>query len=85
LIETCDGSSKQLKTLNPCKAIQSLTKAQQMANEQTKQHCPVMTTSSGRPVRDNQNSITAGPRGPVLMEDYQKATLQYKTSESENS
>ena len=29
-----------------------------------------MTTSSGRPVGDNQNSITAGPRGPVLMEDY---------------
>jgi catalase len=32
--------------------------------------CPVMTTSSGRPVGDNQNSVTAGPRGPVLMEDY---------------
>ena len=32
--------------------------------------CPHMTTSSGRPVGDNQNSITAGPRGPVLMEDY---------------
>jgi AraC family transcriptional regulator len=41
-----------------------------MANEQTKQHCPVMTTSSGRPLEDNQNSITAGPRGPVLMDDY---------------
>src|SRR3979411_1599322 len=32
--------------------------------------CPHMTTSSGGPVGDNQNSITAGPRGPVLMEDY---------------
>ena len=29
-----------------------------------------MTTSSGRPVGDNQNSVTAGPRGPVLMEDF---------------
>ena len=29
-----------------------------------------MTTTSGRPVGDNQNSVTAGPRGPVLMEDY---------------
>jgi catalase len=29
-----------------------------------------MTTSSGRPVGDNQNSLTAGARGPVLMEDY---------------
>src|SRR5882724_2842397 len=32
--------------------------------------CPVMTTNSGRPVGDNQNSVTVGPRGPVLMEDY---------------
>ena len=32
--------------------------------------CPVMTTNSGRPVGDNQNSVTVGARGPVLMEDY---------------
>ena len=31
----------------------------------------VMTTSAGNPVADNQNSITAGPRGPLLMQDYQ--------------
>ena len=30
-----------------------------------------MTTSAGAPVADNQNSLTAGPRGPVLMQDYQ--------------
>jgi catalase len=30
-----------------------------------------MTTSSGAPIPDNQNSITAGARGPVLMQDYQ--------------
>jgi len=34
------------------------------------EQCPVMTTNSGRPVGDNQNSVTVGPRGPVLMEDY---------------
>jgi catalase len=28
-----------------------------------------MTTAAGCPVADNQNSITAGPRGPVLMQD----------------
>ena len=28
------------------------------------------TTSSGAPVEDNQNSLSAGPRGPLLMEDY---------------
>src|ERR1700679_2016045 len=31
----------------------------------------IMTTTTGNPVADNQNSITAGPRGPVLMQDYQ--------------
>lgn len=30
---------------------------------------PVLTTAAGAPVVDNQNSITAGPRGPVLMQD----------------
>ena len=32
---------------------------------------PIQTTTAGAPVADNQNSITAGPRGPVLMQDYQ--------------
>src|SRR5258705_11175844 len=41
-----------------------------MAKEQTKEKSTVITTQSGRPVGDNQNSVTAGPRGPVLMEDY---------------
>jgi catalase len=31
----------------------------------------IMTTTGGNPVADNQNSITAGPRGPLLMQDYQ--------------
>ena len=30
-----------------------------------------LTTSQGNPVGDNQNSLTAGARGPVLMQDYQ--------------
>lgn len=30
-----------------------------------------MTTTAGSPISDNQNSITAGERGPVLMQDYQ--------------
>jgi catalase len=29
-----------------------------------------MTTDAGRPVGDNQNSLTAGPRGPVVFEDF---------------
>lgn len=30
-----------------------------------------LTTTGGAPIVDNQNTQTAGPRGPVLMQDYQ--------------
>ena len=30
-----------------------------------------LTTTAGAPISDNQNSLTAGARGPVLMQDYQ--------------
>src|SRR5690554_5113487 len=30
-----------------------------------------LTTAEGRPIADNQNAETAGPRGPVLMQDVQ--------------
>ncbi|WP_395831354.1 catalase [Elstera sp.] len=32
---------------------------------------PVMTTSAGAPISDNQTSLSAGARGPLLMQDYQ--------------
>ena len=32
---------------------------------------PVLTTNFGQPVADDQNSLTAGPRGPVLLQDIQ--------------
>ncbi len=32
---------------------------------------PTMTTSAGAPIADNQNSLSAGPRGPLLLQDYQ--------------
>ncbi len=31
----------------------------------------IMTTSGGNPIADNQNSLSAGPRGPLLLQDYQ--------------
>ena len=31
--------------------------------------CPALTTAAGAPVADNQNTMTAGPRGPVLLQD----------------
>lgn len=30
-----------------------------------------MTTSAGAPISDNQNSLSAGPRGPLMLQDYQ--------------
>ena len=30
----------------------------------------VLTTSSGNPIDNNQNSMTAGPRGPILLQDF---------------
>ncbi len=31
---------------------------------------PALTTASGLPVADNRNTLTAGPRGPVLLQDF---------------
>src|ERR1700709_2714927 len=31
---------------------------------------PKLNTASGIPVADNQNSISAGPRGPLLLQDF---------------
>jgi catalase len=33
----------------------------------------VITTAAGIPVSDNQNSLTVGPRGPLLVQDWQLA------------
>jgi catalase len=30
-----------------------------------------LTTSAGNSIADNQNSLSAGPRGPLLLQDYQ--------------
>ena len=30
---------------------------------------PILTTSAGNPVSDNQNSLTASPRGPLRVQD----------------
>jgi catalase len=30
---------------------------------------PLLTTADGAPIPDNENALTAGPRGPVLMQD----------------
>ena len=32
---------------------------------------PLLTTNQGRPIGDNQNSVTAGRRGPITLDDFQ--------------
>jgi len=36
----------------------------------TKETEVTLTTANGAPVSDNQNTVTAGPRGPVLLQDF---------------
>jgi catalase len=45
-----------------------LKEMKNMANNKEEK---TLTTTAGNPVADNQNSLTAGPRGPVLIQDYQ--------------
>jgi catalase len=33
-------------------------------------NAPTLTTAAGIPVADNQNSLSAGPRGPLLLQDF---------------
>ena len=42
-----------------------------MAKEPEIPQGPILTTAAGIPVVDNQNSLTAGPRGPLLVQDWQ--------------
>src|SRR5712664_1706619 len=37
----------------------------------SQQHASQLTTSAGNTIADTQNSLSAGPRGPLLLQDYQ--------------
>src|SRR5260370_39736922 len=52
----------EASTHTPASAIQK--------ENQPLPHDKNLTTTSGIPVGDNQNSLTAGPRGPVLLQDF---------------
>ena len=34
------------------------------------EHERTLTTASGRPYVENDNTMTVGPRGPILLQDY---------------
>jgi catalase len=46
-------------------------KARQIHKEEPMSEKKQLTTSAGIPVPDNQNSLTAGPHGPLLVQDWQ--------------
>jgi catalase len=54
----------------PC-SLTAIIRGLHASKEKKMKKCPYMTTAAGTPVADKQNSQTAGPRGPVLMQDYQ--------------
>ena len=41
-----------------------------MSEDSAMDNPKVLTTESGAPVSDNQHSCTAGPSGPILLEDH---------------
>ncbi len=42
----------------------------------SKRKQPTLTTDSGTPVPSNRNSLTAGPRGPLLVQDHPLLAMQ---------
>jgi catalase len=38
---------------------------------------PTLTTSAGIPVADNQNSLTAGPRGPLINDKDERSWVKF--------
>ena len=47
-------------------------------------NAPQLTTSAGAPVPNNQDSMTAGEKGPLLVQDYQLLD-EFGTSDYEQS
>ena len=44
-----------------------------------------LTTATGCPIADNQNSLTAGDRGPLLMQDVHLLEQKTELQPGENS
>ena len=59
---------KQPKTSRP-KTIETLGNGGEI-HQSSDAHHPPLTTNHGVPISDNQNSLKAHPRGPVLLEDF---------------
>src|SRR5580704_484539 len=66
--KSCRGfPSRRLKLSPTSRTDIHIVSGGNMSEEKNKK---TMTTDAGRPVGDNQNSLTVGPRGPVVYEDF---------------
>lgn len=54
------------KAVKPTAASQATAELHQVADDRDE----TLTTNQGIPISDNQNQLKAGPRGPVLLEDF---------------
>src|SRR2546422_2836178 len=52
--------------LRPSRGVFTMNKKKKIAFTKKDQ----LTTAAGRPVGDNQNALTVGPRGPIVFEDF---------------
>ena len=62
------GGSSRIGSESP---IGNGSKGPQDIDAGAAQPSPQLTTNQGRPVGDNQNSVTAGRRGPITLDDFQ--------------
>ena len=65
LTEFCAHNNKTIKVDRYHKTSSSLSHVQYILHQDTER----MTTGAGCPVGDKLNSMTLGPRGPVLLQD----------------
>ena len=61
-----DWANRRQMRSSPFRMNESIAMADHSSTER-----PTLTTAAGIPVGDNQNSLTAGPRGPLLVQDWQ--------------
>ena len=50
--------------------IDEICKSIQQSNSPFMENKKKLTTASGRPYAENENTMTVGPRGPILLQDY---------------
>jgi catalase len=64
------GERAQARDADTASAAETLIPAGGELQQQAAAPAEQLTTNQGVPIADNQNSLKAGPRGPVLLQDF---------------